>query len=120
LAGVWSGRWVHPVFREARRVDGGPRVTKGTDVGTKVTGNLGVISERGRTADATFPRHKIGNAKPFHVEHQTNNRRSAMQIVDLNTEEMVGVCARLVRERVNFRAVPVGEGLWAVVFTGGY
>ena len=43
-----------------------------------------------------------------------------MQIVDLNTEEMVGVCVRLVREGVNFRAVPVGEGLWAVIFTGGY
>jgi hypothetical protein len=43
-----------------------------------------------------------------------------VQIIDLTIEEMVGTCARLVREGVNFRAVPVGEGLWAVIFTGGY
>ena len=43
-----------------------------------------------------------------------------MQIVDLNTEEMVDICVRLVREGVNFRAVPAGEGLWSVIFTGGY
>lgn len=63
---------------------------------------------------------KTGNAKLFHVKHWTHDRRNTVQIVDLNMEEMVGVCARLVRERVNFRAVPVGEGLWAVIFTGGY
>jgi len=63
---------------------------------------------------------KTGNAKPFHVEHRTNDRRNTVQIVDLSMEDMVSVCARLVREGVNFRAVPVGEGFWAVIFTGGY
>jgi transposase len=66
------------------------------------------------------PLHKIGNAKPFHVEHRTNDRRSTVQIVDLNTEEMIDICVRLVREGVTFRASPMGYGTWMIVFTGGY
>jgi len=43
-----------------------------------------------------------------------------VQIVDLNTEEMIDICVRLVREGVNFRASPMGYGTWMVVFTGGF
>ena len=43
-----------------------------------------------------------------------------MQIVDLNTELMVEICVRLVREGVTFRAVPTGYGMWMIVFTGGF
>ena len=43
-----------------------------------------------------------------------------MQIVDLNTEEMIDICVRLVREGVTFRAAPMGYGTWMVVFTGGF
>jgi transposase len=43
-----------------------------------------------------------------------------VQIVDLNTEEMIDICVRLVREGVTFRASPMGYGTWSVIFTGGY
>ena len=43
-----------------------------------------------------------------------------MQIVDLNTEEMIDICVRLVREGVTFRAAPMGSGTWMIIFTGGY
>jgi len=75
---------------------------------------------RGRTADAAPPFIKTGNAKLFHVEHRTHDRRNTVQIVDLNTEEMVDICVRLVREGVTFRASPMGYGTWMIVFTGGY
>lgn len=43
-----------------------------------------------------------------------------MQIVDLNLFDMTTVAARLVREGVTFKVVPTREGLWMVIFTGGY
>jgi hypothetical protein len=43
-----------------------------------------------------------------------------MQIVDITMEEMLIICVRMVREGINFRTFPAGEGLWTVVFTGGF
>ena len=101
--------------------------TKRTEFGTKVTGNLGVYLWAGEDGRCGSPLHKTKkrrcaavNAKLFHVEHRTHDRRNTVQIVDLNTEEMVDICVRLVREGVTFRASPMGYGTWMIVFTGGY